>query len=192
MVGILKNHFITRHLNNGVYAWTLTTYLGHFITKAESIAAKRDLSWTILGIEFYGNTPMTYYPHTGEKHVVIRLSEKAAGNRGQATYQLAHEAMHLISPGGPENRALSFEEGLCTRFQDAVAWEYEKYSSPAKDPYAGPKADVDQLLGLNPSAIMDIRALEPRLWLVTPEIIQRAVPKVTNVLAERLCSKFPT
>jgi cytochrome P450 len=44
------------------------------------------------------------------------------------------------------------------------------------------------VLAISPTAIRDIRAIEPRLWRVVPEIAERAVPGVECRLADFLCA----
>jgi hypothetical protein len=46
------------------------------------------------------------------------------------------------------------------------------------------------IFSINPYAIRLVREIERRLWMVTPQIISRAVPKISIDLAERLCRNW--
>jgi hypothetical protein len=186
---ILGRCFRTTQMDNGNWTWTLTGYLGKFLTLAEEVAGSRDKCWTFLGIEFYGDTPRTWY-QSGEKRLLIRLTDSAATNWGQAVYQLAHEAMHLISPGGEKHPALTFEEGLCTYFQDKIALDFEGFVCPAEPGYREAKADIGKLFSIDELAIKKIRAVQSNLWDVTPEDVRKGIPKVPADLAGRMCAPF--
>ncbi|MGE5546243.1 MAG: hypothetical protein ACM33T_05070 [Solirubrobacterales bacterium] len=97
------------------YTWTLTTRLGQALEHAEALFGPRDRSWTLLGIEFAASGPAVWYPNRERGYVVIQLQPTAADDAVLGCWQLAHEAVHLLSP---VISATFLEEGLATFFQD--------------------------------------------------------------------------
>jgi hypothetical protein len=178
--------------NGGTY--TLTTRLGHFLREAEELAGPRDPSWTILGVEFFGHerdgaVPHTWYPGNCG-HIAIRLTRDVAKNPARAIYQLAHEVVHLISPSGRPNQAPNLEEGFASLFAHEMAERHANFRCPIEKAYRAAHEDVSALLAINHLAIREIRRFEARLWMVTPEIVARAVPGVDTRLAARLCCNW--
>jgi hypothetical protein len=170
--------------------FTLTTYLGRFLREAEELAGPRDPSWTILGVEFFGDeregaVPQIWYPGNCG-HIAIRLTRDVAKNKGRAIFQLAHEVAHLISPSG-RKQALNLEEGFATIFGHEMAEQHANFRCAIDNQYKGAHEDVRALFTMNRLAIREIRQLEPRLWMVTPDIVARAVPGIDTQLAARLC-----
>ena len=49
---------------------------------------------------------------------------------------------------------------------------------------------VQSLLRDRPTAIRDIRAIEPKLWLVTSQIVAKAVPGIESGLADFQCTPW--
>ena len=81
---------------------------------AEELFGPRDLSYTILGIEFCPDNPRIWYPGD-RRHIIIQLCLSAATSISQACYQMAHETVHLLAPSGGRN-ATNFEEGIACYF----------------------------------------------------------------------------
>ncbi len=117
--------------------WTHTTRLGDFLAKAEARFGPRQMDWTILGIEFFGDIPHIWYLG-GRKHVAIRLTQNARFNINEALFQLAHETVHLLSPNniGP---ALIIEEGIASLFADEMMAELNM-ASPLSGNYIEARA----------------------------------------------------
>jgi hypothetical protein len=185
--------FISQPLPDGTFTWTLTTNLGRFLREAEELAGPRDPSWTILGVEFFGNerdgaVPRIWYPGNCG-HIAIRLTCDVAKDPARAIYQLAHEVVHLISPSGRSN-APNLEEGFASIFAHGMAERYANFRCPIAKEYRAAHEDVSALLAINRLAIREIRHFEPRLWMVTREIVARAVPGVDTQLAARLCRNW--
>ncbi len=141
----------------GGFTWTLTSRLGDILTDLEEKFGPRDMSYTILGIEFFDDGPQIWYPKS-QKHIIVQLSSSARNNLSQAIYQLAHEAVHLLNPSG-ENSASVLEEGLAAYY----AWEYtqrnfqEDYSKKAREDYKMAGMLVKKLMETSPNAIKEIR-----------------------------------
>src|SRR5215467_11622293 len=86
----------------GGYSWTLASRLGHMLRTAEERYGPRDLSYTILGVEFGGDIPHIWYPGNC-RHVIVQIARYCINNLQHAYYQLAHECIHLLSPRGDAN-----------------------------------------------------------------------------------------
>lgn len=99
------------------FTWTLASRLGHILRYAETRYGPRDRNWTLLGVEFTSEgSPQVWYPTfdgIGDS-VIVQLTRSAATDETRALFQLAHEALHLLSPAGPGARASVLEEGLAT------------------------------------------------------------------------------
>jgi hypothetical protein len=178
--------------NGGTF--TLTTYLGVFLRRAEEFAGPRDASWTILGIEFFGDeaegaVPQTWYP--GDcRQVAIRLTRNVAIDPRRALFQLAHECCHLISPSGQRGNAPNLEEGFATMLGHQLAEQHANFRCPVDANYRNAHDAVARLLTDRPTAIRDIRAIEPKLWQITPQIVAPAVPGIETELADFLCAPW--
>jgi hypothetical protein len=186
--------FVSSSLPGGG-TYTLTTYLGVFLRRAEQVAGPREPSWSILGIEFFGEERAGAVPHIWYPgdcgHVAIRLTRDAASEPAKALFQLAHEVCHLISPSGGKH-APNLEEGFATLLGHELALEHANFQCPVDPNYKEAYAAVVALLAHSPSAIRAIRRIEPRLWLVTPEVVEQAVPGFDRHLAEFLCASWAT
>jgi len=187
---LLACGFVSEPIPNGG-TYTLTTRLGQFLRAAEELAGPRDSSWTILGLEFFGHeregaVPHTWYPGNCG-HIAIRLTRDVAKDPARAIYQLAHEVAHLISPSGLAGRAPNLEEGFASIFAHEMAERHANFRCSIGKAYRAAHEDVSALLAMNRLAIREIRQFEARLWMVTLEIVARAVPGVDTQLAARLC-----
>jgi len=185
--------FVSRPIDGGG-TLTLTTCVGQFLRDAERLAGPRDPSWTFLGIEIFGEEcegarPHTWYPGNCG-NIAIRLTRDVANNPARALFQLAHEVCHLISPSG-NGIAPALEEGFATYFAHHIAPEYGAIQCPVSSAYRAAYTDAAALLMLNPHALRDIRRLEPRLLMVTPQTVLQAVPSVARPLPGTLIGGHP-
>src|SRR5437763_957372 len=98
---------------NGVNSYTLTTRLGQMLREAEARYGPRDQSFTILGVEFFVNGPLIWFPDD-PKHVVVQLAAPSLAEPQRAYYQLAQEIVHLLDPC--VGMANNLEEGIATDF----------------------------------------------------------------------------
>lgn len=110
--------FVAQRTDGG-WTYTLTSILGSLLAEAENRYGERDRAYTILGVEFGGEIPNTWYPGD-RKQVSVKLSLEARDRPHQAVFQLAHEVIHLLSPTGKTGTNV-FEEGLATLFADEMA-----------------------------------------------------------------------
>lgn len=187
--------------------WTLTGRVGPLLDRAEEWAGKRDNDWTFLGVELFGwqkddALPHLFFPERNPTHVSIILTQDVTGNWPGAVYELAHEVMHLISPTGKAD-ANCLEEGLCTAFQEDLAWELEKYRGTRRPEYDEPTEDIRKVLAIDPHAIRKIREKygkgesckkdeKPLLPMndIRPEHLLDVCPTLDPDIAKRLCRPF--
>ena len=156
----MNEYFQTSLQGNDRYAWTLTTRLGDMIAEVEKRYGPRDLSWTVLGIEFTPTGPNLWYPGD-RKHIAIQLCSNALQDWGLACYQLAHESVHLLSPTG-QKIAPVLEEGLATVFSEDYVWQnFQRAGLTNGSLYVEPAALVRKLLSIAPDAIPRLRAIQP-------------------------------
>jgi hypothetical protein len=180
---------IAKPRSEGGYTWTLTSRLGDMLEKAEKAYGMRDMSFTILGIEFRDSNPQTWYP--GDcKHIAIQLSIDSATNNFQACYQLAHECVHLLSPA-VEIGSNVLEEGLATFFSHKYVEEEFGDPMPATmQSYESARQMVDKLLAIDPYAIKELRSIEPTISKITAEQILMFYPSLGATIAQALAAPF--
>lgn len=171
------------------FSWTLASRLGHMLRTIEERYGPRDLSWTILGVEFCSDGPQLWFPGN-RRNIVIQLDDDCLTDPVRAHFQLAHECIHLLSPHGTEEASV-LEEGLAVHFQiEYVKQEFHVHKQPSLPNYIAAHADTATLLALDPDAIRKLRTSEPNLHRVTAEIIREHVPEAPRELADRLAMKF--
>ena len=156
--------------------------------EAERQFGPRDMSYTILGIEFAGTRPMIWYPGD-RKHIVIQLSIDALTDLPRACYQLAHECIHLLAPTGGQD-ANNLEEGLATLYGENYATKW--FNTPrgcGGAEYERAKRVTHKALSINPTFVRDIRIAKPCFRSLTPlDILDRV--GTTTADAEYLCQPF--
>lgn len=184
---MLPSHFISQH--EGQLSWTLTTRLGEMLSNAQALYGRRDHAWTILGIEFHGNTPHIWFPGNC-KHIAIRLTLSALNDQVRAYYQLAHESVHLLAPNGIKGAPV-LEEGLAVVFaEDYIEKKFgtQNYTNPG--PYVDAAKKVRTLLSFNPNAILALREVEPSFKQMTVDAFVSAKLDIPRVLIDELLAPF--
>jgi hypothetical protein len=180
--------FVARLADESDRCWTLATRLGDMLREAERQFGARDMSYTILGIEFAGDQPMIWYP--GDcKHIVIQLTVDALTDLPRACYQLGHECIHTLAPTGRQD-AINLEEGLATLFGENYATKW--FNTPRDcggKTYEVAKAVTQKALSMNPNFIRQIRAHKPSFCDFTPGDILNRV-SIESADAEFLCQPF--
>jgi hypothetical protein len=173
----------------GTTSWTLTTQLGALLHEAETRFGPRDKNWTILGIEYCGDTPMIWYPGN-RSNISIMLTENAREDPSRAMFQLAHEVIHLLAPTGDSNRAPVIEEGLASIFAREISDRHglNIHAHDARYLYAVSK--VEPLLKANADAVRQLRDSEPNFSAFTPELICSCLKGISKSSAEELCEPF--
>ena len=99
------------------FTWTLATRFSDALHFAEQRYGRRDLNWTLLGVDFARvHLPQIFYVghSSGRKDIVVHLTAEAAIDEKNALFQLAHEVVHTLSPIGPHVPASVLEEGVAT------------------------------------------------------------------------------
>lgn len=185
-----------------LYTWTLTSRFGHALARAEALFGPRDPSWTPLGVEFSDQpAPQVWYPRFGsaDRFIAVQLTRSAARDETEALFQLAHEAVHVIAPIGPDVVASRFEEGLATWFSLRYLVEDGRGLTPdyiASRRYRAAFNDVAALAAAHPgdafaSGVRRLRALAGAFSPVTPSQLRSAFPEATPALAEALAREHP-
>lgn len=158
----------------------LTRELDQFMNELESRYGPRDRSWTFLGIGFHDGSPICAVLPGSERRVAIKLSSVAARNYHAARCELAHEAVHLLSPAAA--KAPMIEEGV------AVAFAKEKTGfAPTDGVYPEALALYEQLVAIDRDAIRILREREPSFRAMQPHYLMSAIVRLTPKLAHDLC-----
>ena len=186
---IMPNLLIANETDNG-YSWTLTSRLGQMLREIEFLYGERDKSYTLLGIEFQKDSPCNWYPGNC-KHVIIQLSLSSQTNLPCALFELAHEAVHLLSPQGKQV-ANHLEEGLATFY----SWHYMKktlnldYSHHGTKKYQTAALMVQKLLSLRADFFIEARKFEPIISKISASLIMQLCPEFDEDMAQILTSSF--
>lgn len=169
------------------YRFTLTTLLGSLLDEAEMMFGPRDISYTPLGIEYYGDRPFVWYPGD-RKHISIILTDSARMNTNQAIFQLAHEIIHLLSPTGSASAPV-VEEGIAALFQQRISESYDLGVVLTAQQYIAATDLTNQLLARNPQVIRQLRSIEPSFHKWTPRFLVSETG-ISMKLANQLCEPF--
>ena len=183
------SHFCNYVTPQGDNTWTLATRLANMLYKAEQLYGPRDLSWTVVGVEFGTDIPSIWFPQPG-KNVAIRLTTSALNSKETAYYELAHECIHLLSPAGRVVVPV-IEEGLATVFSEDYYEEVFQQKATTRMPsYAKAAALVRDLLSIAPDAILRIRSVQPAFTLITEKTFLDAGLSVPRALIDELLLPF--
>jgi hypothetical protein len=147
----------------------------------------RDLSYTPVGIEFYGDRPYIWYPGNN-KHISIILTDHSRQDTSQAIFQLAHEVVHLLSPTGGANAPV-IEEGLSALFQERANQIYNLNLRIVSKPYIVATELANELLRGQPDIIRNLRKKEPTFSNWTPDFLVSQA-NISSSLAVQLCEPF--
>lgn len=189
-----KEHFVADHWGNGDgYTFTLPTRLSEMLCSAEALFGNRDVSWTILGVEFGPDPqPQVWYPmnEDGRRHILIQLAPNALLAEDVACYQLAHEVVHLLAPC-PGVVVPVIEEGAATMFsEDYVLRVFRRPSMTSSPAYRAAAHLVRELLALDPAAIRKLRHVEPAFRNITLDTFEKAELLAPNALKQALLKPF--
>ncbi len=181
--------FLTQEIQGG-YTWTITSKLGHILRTAEEKYGNRDKEYTILGVEVSQNEqPQIWYPGNC-KHIAIQLTQGCIVNMNRAVFQLAHEAIHCLSPTGGQN-ANYLEEGLATHFSIEYTFSNGHGTWTAERPkYVDALSKVRELLKIDSDIIKKVRVIQPTISLITVDNLLATNDKIPEKLAVELVMKF--
>jgi hypothetical protein len=170
---------------------TLWEELLKILEEAEDLFGPRDRSYEILEPEiFAGSHAQGYYVE--QKKIKLYLSNACANEYRYASYELAHEAIHMLSPVF-YGQATVLEEGLATYFSHRYVyllygWEIEKSPDPKYD--AAMRA-ASALLARNEFLIKEIRTRQPIISKITASTLVEEAD-IDPRLARFLASDFET
>ncbi len=146
-------------------------------------------------------SPHTQFPNefhfNGGCSIDIHISEGAWQNcyKDQATWQLAHESVHLLDP--VELKTATFlEEGLATWFSDEPKYHhplvraYIKGGIKHEPPYDEAKKLVCRCMPQLKSVVKKIRSSGVRIQDITADKLAPCLPNVDRETIERLCSRI--
>lgn len=175
---------------NDGYTWTLASRLGDMLHAAQELFGVRDVSYTILGIEFVQDNPRIWYPGN-RRNIVVQLDPLAATDMSQACYQLAHETVHLLAPSG-DNQGINFEEGVACYF--AAYYMRTQFGQPAWRPtlpsYIRALSFVTPRLDADIQCIRRLRSQQPSFSQIHRDDLVREFPSLSSADVDFLLSKF--
>jgi len=186
---IETNLFVAKPLPGNRCTWTLASRLGDMLQMAEELFGARDLSYTILGMEFHDGNPQIWYPCSG-RHIVIRLSLRCMSDAVEAHYELAQECIHLLAPSGSLLTNV-LEEGLSIYFAGRYLKENlgeTKTCDTAN--YTTALELVERLLAIDSTVVRRVRQTQPAIYLLTPADLLACNPSIPYDLAEQLTARF--
>ncbi len=170
---------------------TLWEELLKILEEAEELFGPRDHSFEILEPEIYeGSHAQGIY--VGKKKIKLRLSNHCANEYRYASYELAHEAIHLLSPV-LYGQATILEEGLATYFSHRYVnrvhgWKIEREIDPKYD--AAMRA-TSVLMAKNEFLIKQLRVRQPVISKITARMLVEG-GDIDQRLARFLASNFET
>ena len=146
--------FISHPIANG-HSWTITSKLGEILSIAETMYGPRDYSYTILGVEFnQDGHPRIWFPGS-RKNIIIQISMNCIDDLNRAVFQVAHEAIHCLSPTG-SNNANVLEEGLANLFSIKYTQAYGHGTWESNDKkYNDASELVEQLLSFDNTTVLN-------------------------------------
>ena len=161
------------------------------LTDAQDRYGPRDLTWTPVGVEFSADGPQLWFPGTGSRNIAVQLATNALGDNVLACYQLAHECVHLLAPDGRRGAPV-LEEGLATVFSEHyVAAQFGRGELTRLPSYVDAAAQVRKLLTIRPTAIRELRAMEPCFKKMTVSTFEDAgLSNVPAALVSELLAPF--
>ncbi|HET6979019.1 MAG TPA: hypothetical protein VFI24_21985 [Pyrinomonadaceae bacterium] len=176
-------------LNDRAFERTLKQELLKILEEAEHLFGPRDSSIELLEPRI---SEKFYAQGYGNRKIRIYLTSRCKNEPWLASYNLAHEAIHMLSPV-VWGKAAVLEEGLATHF----AFKYLKrvhgiqLTTSGSRKYDAAERGVSSLLANNEFLIKELRVHQP----VISQIDEKLMIEVGNVepsLAKFLCSDFET
>lgn len=171
---------------------SLARQMSEIMTEVTSLFGPRDERFLFIGWEFIGERPQIFFPSSGERHVLIRLSMKASEFWNTAIHELAHECVHLLSP--VVGAANNLEEGVATWYADRF---YRHTTSrdpgPISDRYRGAYDAVVELFARSPhgpETIRELRTAQSSFSQMDASLLLRIVPNLDPVLASFLVRQW--
>lgn len=198
----IANIFRSKKASKNVYA----SFLCLMLEEAEALLGPKVEPYPFMfaGVNFDCDSPRIEVWGEGKnlnhKYIMIRLSRSGVRDKSYALWELSHECIHLLSPTGyPETTVL--EEGMATWYQRRWITQCPSvFPDSMKTPSYGvaPKYSryieagdlVEQILGVDETAIKRIRSIEPRLHKINAALIMQEAPWINEQTATELTSMF--
>ena len=135
------------------------------------------------------NAPKIWYPGD-RKHVIIQISNNCNNDLNRAVFEVAHEAIHCLSPTG-QSSANVLEEGLANLFSIAYSSENGHGAWTSDDArYTFASEQVKALLFIDADIIKQLRKIQPTISLIDETLIRKVNPNVPGTLAAKLTQPF--
>lgn len=175
---------------NRAYELVLKEELLKILKEVELLYGPRDHSYEILAprITECALAHPAVYPL---RKVRIYLTKEVATSRYHASCQLAHEAVHVLSPAYLGHADTLLEEGLATYF----SFRYMKrvygvqYETTGDRVYDGALLAVSKLLAKNEFVIKELRTHQPVITKIDEQLLVE-VAGIDPELAKFLCKDF--
>jgi hypothetical protein len=167
------------------------------LAEAERLYGPRDATYRFAGVTFDPKGPHLRFSPTWDE-VWIELSPSTMTYPDQALFQLAHEVIHLLAPNRSPP-AVMLEEGLAVHFSvyapTFISPTYRRdtlkhlITTPEAQNYLDALCLYNELVAIEPNAIVVLRQKEPKFHAMDPPFIMSMIPQVREELAERLCER---
>jgi hypothetical protein len=159
--------------------------LDRILETAERRFGPRCEGWEFQGIRFHNAPPEMVY--VGPTAVEIRLSVRCESDLIEAVYQLAHEAIHMLSPSGATTTLM--EEGVAADFATGYLLDTRSvlYSPTGKYRYA--MILWHKLKRLDWGIIARMRKEQPVISRIDAAMIRKYSP-LDEETAQRLTMSF--
>jgi hypothetical protein len=170
------------------FTWTLTSRLGEMLFAAEAELGQRDMTFTILGVEFTSARSQIWLSGKA-KNVIVQLSQSVMQDPIGAYFLLAHECIHLIDPAMGQTNYL--EEGVATAFSiDYIQSTFDTASEAGEVKYAAACEMVRKMQSIRRDAAMELRRQYGPLQGITEQQILSVCPTLDASTAKLLASPF--
>ncbi|HXQ33988.1 MAG TPA: hypothetical protein VN843_08255 [Anaerolineales bacterium] len=173
------------------YEQTLMQELLRIFKEAELLFGPRDTSYELSAPRITECTSSRAYIFQPLRMARIYLSRDSRTKPWIASLELAHEAVHVLSPGPFGSGPTILEEGLAEYFAQRYA---DRVHGLSFERACDPKADtvmraVSTLLAKNKSVIKDLRARQPVISRIDEKLLVE-VAGIERSQARFLCTDF--
>jgi hypothetical protein len=178
---------ITAEIVNMTNEILLKIEFDKILSTAERLFGSRDESYKI-ELKIEGDSTVTT---KSEKTVEVKIPGYCLNDVEQGIFQLAHEAVHCLSPETIYIVPASvLEEGLATYFADVYSRQNRSKDYQIDDRYNEAFEIVKKFLGSDEEVIKKIRLHQPMISKIEAEDILQAMPTCPQEVAEELTKPF--
>lgn len=173
----------------GGYSWTIASRAGHILRTAENKYGKRDISYTLLGIELTSeDNPQIWFPGNCG-NIIIQITENCIYDMNRAIFQVAHEIIHCLCPK-KLGSSTYLEEGLATYFSMEYLKENGLQMLYPSEKYQLASTLTEQLLSYDIDIIKNIRHKEPCISEISESMISEYNSQIPSDLIKKLTTNF--